>query len=281
MNKFFIIFAIVSLFAMQSYNFLSERSEQTPAESTLENQEPIEPPPPATPQPMAYAVIFKSFDRATLSSLVTSTVIKITHRMGEYFRAGELLVLLDDTVFQGLLFKAKGTLEKAKAELEAKQNLYSQEIASLFELKTAQANVAIATSDVISAEHAIKACHITAPYNGKVVQLYVEEAELIQEGKPLMEIVNDEHLIGQVLIPANAANIKTISLGKPLKISINETGETVMGKIFRVSPIIDPASSLIKIDVLVDNKEGNLRSGMIGSTILEEENQPKPGAAQE
>ncbi len=273
MNKFFIIF-----FALFSFSelFLSENSSKDPLDYQKEYGAEIPEyanipsenytPPKTAP---SYAVIFRSFDRATLSAEITSTVQKITHRMGESFEIGELLILLDDTIFQGLLYKARASLDKAKAELGAKEKLYKENIASHYELKTAQANVATAMSDVINAKHAIKACHIIAPYNGKVVQLFVEDAELIREGNPLIEIVNDEQLIGQVLVPANATNLSRIALGTNLKIEVTETGETVMGKILRVSPVIDPASSLIKIDIVVDNKEEKLKSGMIGSITLE------------
>jgi hypothetical protein len=56
-----------------------------------------------------------------------------------------------------------------------------------------------------------------------------------------------------------------------LKIFVNEVKESVTGSILRISPIIDPASSLIKIDILVENKNGFLRSGMLGYTSFENE----------
>lgn len=240
--------------------------QQNTFNNSLDNL-PLESPqqPPAAD---AYAVIFRAYDRATLSAQVTTTIKKIYYRMGQAFHKNDLLILLDDTVFQGLVYKAKGSLNKANAELKSKNQLFQEDIASVFELKTAEANVAIATSDLISAEHALNACHILAPYNGKIVQLFVDEAELIQEGKPLIEIVNDDQVIGQILLPANVFILKNLTLGKSLKIAVKETEKSVVGKILRISPIIDPASSLIKIDILIDNKDGELRPGMIGSTTF-------------
>jgi membrane fusion protein (multidrug efflux system) len=241
---------------------------------TLPNEMPSEIPSIHISEPELFAVIFRAFDRATLSAQVTSTVQIITKRMGEPFQAGELLIQLDDTVFEGLRQKAQGNLAKAQAELSSKEQLFQDNISSVYELKSAQANVAIAISDLISAEHAVRACHIMAPYNGKIVQLFVEIAELIQEGKPLIEIVNDQYLIGQVLVPAS--NLSKIILNKPVMIQVRETGETVVGKILRINPVIDPASSLIKIDIVVENQNSRLRAGMIGETALEEPNYYSP-----
>lgn len=220
-------------------------------------------------QAETFPVIFRAFQRAIISSRITSTVLKIPKRMGERFRQGDLLIELDDIVFKGLEQKALGLLAKAEAELSSKKELYRHNIASLYEIKTAEANVAEAKSDLINARYSIEACHIMAPYDGKVVALLVEEYELIQEGKPLIEIVDDTELIGQVLAPATY--FAKIYIGQPLKIYVQETRETVPGKILRIDAVIDPASSLLKLDILVDNRESKLRAGMIGQTVLEPE----------
>jgi RND family efflux transporter MFP subunit len=210
----------------------------------------------------SFAVIFKGFDRAVISSKITSTVVKITHRMGEHFQEGDLLIKLDDTVYQGLRKKAEGNLNKAMAELNAKKELFAADIASIYEVKTAEANVAIAQSEVINANYAIDACYIVAPYDGNVVTLFVEEFELIQEGKPLIEIVNDQFLIGQVLAPVSF--ISKVKRDQPVDIYIKELNKVVAGKILRIDAVIDPASSTFKIDIVVDNKQGLLKAGMIG-----------------
>lgn len=216
------------------------------------------------------AVIFRGLDRATISSKVNSTVLGISHRMGERFRKGELLVRLDDTIFVGLKEKALGNLAKARAETEAKEQLFKQDIASAYEVKVARANVAVAISDLITAQYSIDACHVMAPYDGKVVSLFVEEHEQIQEGKPMIEIVNDLFLIGQVLAPASI--ISSIRLGQPVDIFVREIGTKVTGKILRIDAVIDPASSTFKVDLLVDNQMGALRVGMIGEVVFKSQN---------
>ncbi|MBA3720961.1 MAG: efflux RND transporter periplasmic adaptor subunit [Parachlamydiaceae bacterium] len=216
-----------------------------------------------------FPVIFKAFYRGILSAEVTAIVEKITHRMGERFKEGELLVQLDDTIFQGYRVKAVGNVEKAKAELASKEKLFKDGIASIFEIKTAEANLGIANSDLINADHAINGCSVRAPFDGKVVNILIEEHELIQEGKPLIEIVNDDYLIGQVLSPARLLPI--LAIGRPVNIFVQETGTIEVGKILRLDAIIDPASSLLKVDIIVDNKNQKLRSGMIGRVILSDE----------
>lgn len=239
------------------------KGNQSPQMDQIDLNEELE----APPQPETFPVIFKAYQRAIISARVTATVLIIPHRMGERFKKGDLLIQLDDTVFKGLELKALGALAKAEAELSSKELLYKDDIASIYEIKTAEANVAAAKSDLINARYAIDACHIVAPYDGKVVSVAVEEYELIQDGKPLIEIVNDTDLIGQILAPSNF--FSKLFLDQPLKIYVKETNSIAMGKILRLDAVIDPASSLLKVDVLVNNQNGEFRAGMIGQVILD------------
>lgn len=264
------------LFAQKSI----EASKSTQAPDTSP-EPPFLPEEPIKVPSETFAVIFKGLDRATISSKITTTVLKIPFKMGQKFKKGDLLILLDDTVYVGFKSKAEGNLSKAIAELAAKRQLYQENIASLFEIKTAEANFAIAKSDLISSQYMIDASHILAPYDGKVVAVFVEEYELIQEGKPLIEIVNDTQLIGQVL--ADVKILQLVHLNQVIPIFVQELNETVEGKVFRIDAVIDPASSTFKIDILVDNKMDRLRPGMIGMINFDQISQEKrimetPGA---
>lgn len=255
----------------EEYPLNEEDLNEFPPSSDLLNTKGA---PSPQPKPESFNAVFKGLNRAIISSKVTSTILKITHRMGENFQAGDLLIQLDDTVFVGLKRKAEGNLNKALAELWSKKQLYQEEIASLYEVKTAEANVAVAQSDLISANYSIDACHIIAPYNGKVVSLFVEEFELIPEAKPLIEIVNDEFLIGQVLVPLHI--FQRIKHNQLVDVFMPALNQTVEARILRVDAVIDPASSTFKIDLLVNNQQGLLRAGMIGKTTLEQKNTYSP-----
>lgn len=208
-------------------------------------------------------VILYPIYRVTLSSeVIVTTVERITKRMGESFKVGELLIKLDDTIYAGLLIKAQGLLQKAKTELSAKQQLYRDGIASIFEIKAAESDLASAESDIISAQYAVDACVIKGPFDGEVVNLFVEEHELIQQGKPLIEIVDDSSLVGKVLVPSTM--LDQFFLGKEVKVKVKEINKIVTGNVLRIDSVIDPASSTIKVDIEIKNPDKTMRGGMIG-----------------
>ena len=232
-------------------------------------QKPPEEPYPEPAQPSEeLRVILTPSHRTTLSSeVVVSTVQVVAKRMGDSFQQGDLLIQLDATVFKGLLLKATGLLKKAKINLTAKQELYQDNIASHFDIAAAQADLDAAQSDVISARHAVEQCTILAPYDGKVTNVYVEEHELVQQGKPLIEVINDTILIGRMLVPSYLFD--KVSPDETLTISVRDANAIVTGKISRIDSAIDPASGMFKVDIEIDNRDRKLRSGMIGTTQLE------------
>jgi len=196
--------------------------------------------------------------------------------MGDHFETGELLIQLDDTIFQATFARALAMLERAKAELAAKKSLFADKIASLFELRDAEASLAKARADLVIARKNLRASSILAPYTGKVVTLFIEEHELPQSNKELMEIIDDHTLIAKLLVPSSL--LGKVQVGQALPIHIQEIAATVEATITRIGAVIDPASSTIRIDAEVDNADGYLKAGMIGSTTFAE--QPTQGKEQ-
>ena len=227
------------------------------------------PPSPMEPLPPAeeLRVVFTPLYRAVLSTeVVVSSVEHIAKRMGDIFTKGDLLIKLDDTVFKGLLIKAKGMYVKAEIALSAKKELFADDIASRFDIAIAESDLASAESEMISAQHAIDQCTILAPYDGQVTNVFVEEYELVQQGKPLMEIINDTSILGKMLIPSYYFN--KIFNGQKLTIMVRDANTVVEGKILRIDSAIDPASGMFRVDVEINNQDRKLRAGMIGLTQI-------------
>ena len=210
-----------------------------------------------------FQVVIDPIGRSRLSTEIQSPVVKISKRLGDAFKKGDTLIELDDAVFIHNLKKNEALLEKAIVELEAQQELYEDNVASLFELKEAETNVAIARSDLSFAEKNMDATEIRAPYDGKVVKLDIEEHELPQKGQELVEVINDKVLVAKLLIPSSMIN--KISIGSPFKIHLPEADQTLDVTISRIGAVIDPSSSTIQIEADINNDKGDLWAGMTGS----------------
>ena len=197
---------------------------------------------------------------------VVSQVVKINKKMGQTFKKGELLIKLNDVLFLSNVKKAEASLEKAKVELDAKKQLFKDNVASLFELKEGEANVATAKADLALAKRNYQATDILAPYDGKVISVNIEEYETPQLGKSLIDVVDDNVLIARFLVPSSF--LPKIKEGTPFVIQLKETGEKIPVKISRIGSVIDPSSGTVKIEADIDNSKGKIRTGMTGKAIF-------------
>jgi membrane fusion protein (multidrug efflux system) len=216
--------------------------------------------------PYRKTILSAQISTPVLSSQVSAPVKAIYKRMGESFKKGDILMIIDDTVYLANLEKARAVLDRGKTVLNARQSLFKDSIASFVDLKDAEAAVATAEAELALAENQVEASTIVAPYNGKVVTLNIEEYELPQPGQALMEIEEDDLLLAKVLVPSQY--LKYLSIGKIIQVHLKETNTTVSAKIIRIGAVIDPSSSTIAIDAEINNEDGHLKSGMIGTTRI-------------
>lgn len=218
--------------------------------------------------PTEYRIVLDPRQQTTLSAEVNSKIKEISREMGDGFNSGDIIIRLEDKIFRAIHKKTKFLLQRAQEQLRAKKELFEDNVASAFEMKNAQAELAVAEADLETAIKELESCTIVAPYTGHVDNVLVNEHETIQVGQPIVEIVNDKTLLGKLLIPSYFFD--KVKLGQSLTITLKETNSDVTAVITHIGAVIDPSSSMFKIFAEVDNRDGNLRAGMTGTTSLKD-----------
>lgn len=214
-----------------------------------------------SPQPIeTFPVILEPLEKSKITAEVFLKVIEIPKRLGEPFHKGDLLIKFDNAALYANLAKAERGLKKAEADLAVKQALSQDRLISNLELKESEANFSTAQSEVVIAKKNLEMSEIRAPYDGKVADLTVHLFEVPQRERPMMEIVNDNTLVANFLIPSNY--LKNVHIGAPVYILIKDTGEIVQATVARISPVVNPASSTVKVEAEIDNSTGHLKTGM-------------------
>lgn len=200
--------------------------------------------------------------RTIITSEVVSVVKKIDKRMGQSFKKNDILLQLDNRIYSSNYQKAIALFEKAKADREAQERLFQDKVVSFADFDAAKANYAAAKAEVVLAEKAYEACTIRAPYDGAVQDLFVQEFERVEQGRKLMEILDDKTLHAKLVIPSNL--LSHFKMGDTIHLWVAEANDDYPAKITEIAPAIDPSSSLVKITAMIDNKDVNLKPGMIG-----------------
>ena len=227
----------------------------------------------------------------TLSARVTATVTRLQADQGDAVRRGQVLALLDDRdlvakrgsvagqqetlarnvkATQANLAKAQADLELARskhrrdAELFGKGYLSRASLdASIAALRSAEAGLDNASATLAAresesgtlaqearfADTVISFARIVAPMDGVIVQRLAETGNTVVPGSPIFRMVDPAAL--WVATRVDESVVARVRLGLPASIRLR-TGETLTGKVARVSRQSDAATRELEVNVAFD-----------------------------
>jgi membrane fusion protein, multidrug efflux system len=179
---------------------------------------------------------------------------------GDQVRKDQVLLRLQDDEQRSALAKAKSQLDKAQREFERQKRLFAQDLISEkvyndanYELEQLQ----IAHED---AERELGYTEVRAPIGGTVTGRKVNLGDQVQIGQELFDIVDFDSIVALVYVPEK--HLGELRPGLTARVSAQITGgNDYVGRVERISPIVDPRSGTVKVTIDVGGQPG-LRPGM-------------------
>ncbi|MBF0452168.1 MAG: efflux RND transporter periplasmic adaptor subunit [Candidatus Magnetomorum sp.] len=107
-----------------------------------------------------------------------------------------------------------------------------------------------------------------APFQGIVTNVYSQVGERSKSNQQLIKLVNPKVCYFKCNVEERLAC--NLSPGKKVVLQI-QTGTTAVkktGEVIFVSPVVDPASGLMKVNVMFENKDLSIRPGVSGIMLL-------------
>jgi membrane fusion protein, multidrug efflux system len=102
---------------------------------------------------------------------------------------------------------------------------------------------------------------ISSPVNGFVSKRTVDPGAFVSQNVPVVEVVD----ISTVRLVANVVekDLKELQSGNTTRVEVDAyPGEVFMGRIARVSPVLDPATRTAQIEIEIPNAAARLKPGM-------------------
>ncbi|RFC48074.1 MAG: Multidrug efflux pump subunit AcrA (membrane-fusion protein) [Verrucomicrobia bacterium] len=249
---------------------------------------------------LSYLEPYRSIE---ISSIETGVISEIRVKEGDHVAPGDVLLLLDNEITESRLAIARinaegaGKLMATQAEVDLQQQRHDQlerlvtsgtsNSAELARQKAllvqAKGNHIIAQEEqksfkleVKQIEAELKRRVLTSPIDGIVVDISKDIAESVSlaSARPddyLVRVVEIDRLkcIGHV--PALFA--RGLKKGDSLSLRVEDGAPVVVrGAVEFVSPVIDPATATVRIQLVIDNTALTLRSGATVQILL-----TKPG----
>ncbi len=211
---------------------------------------------------------------ARIRSEVSGAMLQTFVESGERVTQGMVLGRVDDSAVRDAALSAKSSVtqatvaaEQAERELKrsktlvaagaiADRDVEASERASL----SAQAALADAKSRLATAEKNLRNTTIRAPFAGVVSERTVSPGDIVSPGTALFTVIDPRSLRLEASVPT--ASLGDVKLGAPVTFSVNGSDRSLVGRIIRVNPSVDPTTKQVRLLASVPNEKGQLVAGL-------------------
>ena len=229
----------------------------------------------------------------TLSAGVSGLVMKRPVLPGQAVKADQLLLQLDDRmqaiesnrrrvifedqselqatrdrlrILDTLLGDARAVYSKTGSiskdellRLEAEQLASQGRLAQLLEQKKRE------RLEHESAEGDRLQRHVMSPISGVVTKIMPQVGEWVKAGDPLLHLVDTSVAILRLAVPHSLATALKAGAPQLIRLEAGSGVAEVMGQIKFVSPVADPASGLVQVEVSFSNPARRVKTGIKGT----------------
>jgi RND family efflux transporter MFP subunit len=158
------------------------------------------------------------------------------------------------------VFNSTGSISKDELlRLEAEQLASRGRLAQLIEQKKRE------QLDYESAEGDRLQRHITAPISGVVTKVTPQVGEWVKAGDSLLHLVDTSVAILRLAVPHNLAYALKTGAQQLIRLESGSSVTEVTGQVKFVSPVADPASGLVQVEVSFSNPARRIKTGIKGT----------------
>lgn len=246
----------------------------------------------------AAAGLIEPLQQATLASTVVGRIQRVLIKEGDTVKAGQVLVELEQEL-EALEVERRRLVAENKSEIEiareraallekewqataklreATRSVSQEELdKKQIEYKLARAETAqLEIREKIEVlEHKIAQAQldrrlIRAPNDGVVTRVHAQPGEISEVRQPLVAMVNASacYLVANIE-PAISAGLRPGGVAR-VKIDPASGGSAleVSGTVDSMSPVIDSASGLRRVKILLPNRDGRITPGLVGTLVV-------------
>ena len=253
-------------------------------------------------------VLHKDYPGYLLSNNIVDVVGRVSGYVtlqnfssGQHINAGDLLYIIEPTVYENEVSKAEANLKSAQASLDYYKNNYQRMleasksdaisqidlIQAETNVRTAEANVKTAEANLKTAQNTLSYCYVKAPISGVLTTSGAGEGEYVSgsDGNPfkLTTIYNNDPIYAYFNIEDNQylmirMQSQNWESSLPKKVYVNmQEGDypPIEATPNYISPFVNLKTGTLTLRALFENSKYDLKSGMYCTVSLpygEEEN---------
>lgn len=204
---------------------------------------------------------------AEFSSSLSSKIDVLPFKEGSAFVMGDVLVALDCAVQMAEAEAASAEHKAAQAEFKAQQALLARGGVGKVQVEVAEAQAGATKARLQLAEAVVTGCEITAPFDGRIAEIMVNEFEYVEPSQPLLSVVSSAR--PELEINAPAVWLRWMDVGTEGGVRFEMVEGEFPIRITRLGAAIDPVSATIKVIAEFQGSVAEILPGMSGLVSFE------------
>ena len=234
-------------------------------------------------------------EQVDVAPKVGGRLVELRVDLGDTVRAGQLIARLEDgelqqqvrhaeaalQVSQAGVAQREAELENQKLETERHQSLErdgiisSQQAAQVqTQVRVAEAQVQLARAQTVQAEAFLEELRIRlsqtqvfSPIAGVVGRRYVDQGALLGANDAIVLVINLVRMVTVVNVPER--ELVKVQVNDAATVAVDALGgEEMMGRVVRISPLLDAQTRTAEVEIEIANTESRLKAEMFARVDL-------------
>ena len=172
-------------------------------------------------------------EQSKLSFEIPGKIKNIYVDVGDNVKEGQVLATLDDREAIARLNQVKASYELSKQVFERFQDLRKQGHISIQELDKAISNLTIAKSEYEFYEVKLEQTSLISPYDGVIQNRFLDSGTVINQGIPILEIIDSNYVEAHISMPVQYLN--DMKIGNEYDFEID--GKDLKAQLSRLAPM--------------------------------------------
>ncbi|NMM47588.1 efflux RND transporter periplasmic adaptor subunit [Marinigracilibium pacificum] len=275
MKKIITIIAVIASIGLVAYTLASNKeekeaeiaslqvkSESIPVKITKLKEEEIN-------GKMSLNGTLEPIRELALLSETQGQVLRLVKEKGDRVSKGDLLLQVDNELFQAELLAAEAQFEKMKKDVARFENLIEEDAITQRDLEDAKLGLKKAEANYKAIRKRLNETYVKSPISGIIHDDAVEVGSFLTPGKKLYDIVDVSRL--KLIVNVPESHILEVREGQEVVLSADvHPGKTFNGKVKTIAQKADKTLKYeVEIEVLNNNNELPLKAGMYAKANFE------------
>jgi len=199
--------------------------------------------------------------RLQLMSKLGGTITKVLVQEGDSVRKGDILAHIESKDYEIALARAEAAYKLAKSEYERDKSIYDKGVIPTSALDANKTNMQTAQADYENAKLLYSRTRVTSPMDGIIRRMDAKIGLQLSVGDQIAEILEIDRLKGVIGIPeSDVPAVKKLDMVEITIQALNN--KKIAAKVHFLSPSPGTIARLYNLELEIDNKEGEIFSGM-------------------